>query len=210
MFIDTAGIRKHNKVEEDIEKYSIIRSKVAIERADVCILMIDANQGVTEQDTKIAGVAYESGKGIIIAINKWDEYVEEYKKQVYNKLSYLNYAPIVFISAKTGQRVDKLFGLINEINENTRRRISTSLLNNVLAEAVSIVQPPTDKGRRLKVLYITQVSIQPPTFIIFTNSKKLFHFSYERYIVNKLREEFNFNGTPIRIIIRERKDKEDD
>ena len=216
VFIDTAGIRKHNKIEEDIEKYSIIRSKVAIERADVCILMIDANQGVTEQDTKIAGVAYESGKGIIIAINKWDEYekengtVEEYKKQVYNKLSYLNYAPIVFISAKTGQRVDKLFGLINEINENTRRRISTSLLNNVLAEAVSIVQPPTDKGRRLKVLYITQVSIQPPTFIIFTNSKKLFHFSYERYIVNKLREEFNFNGTPIRIIIRERKDKEDD
>ena len=216
VFIDTAGIRKHNKIEEDIEKYSIIRSKVAIERADVCILMIDANQGVTEQDTKIAGVAYESGKGIIIAINKWDEYekengtVEEYKKQVYNKLSYLNYAPIVFISAKTGQRVDKLFGLINEINENTRRRISTSLLNNVLAEAVSIVQPPTDKGRRLKVLYITQVSIQPPTFIIFTNSKKLFHFSYERYIVNKLREEFNFNGTPIRIIIRERKNKEDD
>lgn len=216
VFIDTAGIRKHNKIEEDIEKYSIIRSKVAIERADVCILMIDANQGVTEQDTKIAGVAYESGKGIIIAINKWDEYeketgsVEEYKKQVYNKLSYLNYAPIVFISAKTGQRVDKLFGLINEINENTRRRISTSLLNNVLAEAVSIVQPPTDKGRRLKVLYITQVSAQPPTFIIFTNSKKLFHFSYERYIVNKLREEFNFNGTPIRIIIRERKDKEDD
>ncbi len=216
VFIDTAGIRKHNKIEEDIEKYSIIRSKVAIERADVCILMIDANQGVTEQDTKIAGVAYESGKGIIIAINKWDEYekengtVEKYKKQVYNKLSYLNYAPIVFISAKTGQRVDKLFGLINEINENTRRRISTSLLNNVLAEAVSIVQPPTDKGRRLKVLYITQVSIQPPTFIIFTNSKKLFHFSYERYIVNKLREEFNFNGTPIRIIIRERKDKEDD
>ena len=216
VFIDTAGIRKHNKIEEDIEKYSIIRSKVAIERADVCILMIDANQGVTEQDTKIAGVAYESGKGIIIAINKWDEYekengtVEEYKKQVYNKFSYLNYAPIVFISAKTGQRVDKLFGLINEINENTRRRISTSLLNNVLAEAVSIVQPPTDKGRRLKVLYITQVSIQPPTFIIFTNSKKLFHFSYERYIVNKLREEFNFNGTPIRIIIRERKDKEDD
>lgn len=216
VFIDTAGIRKHNKIEEDIEKYSIIRSKVAIERADVCILMIDANQGVTEQDTKIAGIAYESGKGIIIAINKWDEYeketgtVEEYKKQVYNKLSYLSYAPIVFISAKTGQRVDKLFGLINEINENTRRRVSTSLLNNVLAEAVSIVQPPTDKGRRLKVLYITQVSAQPPTFIIFTNSKKLFHFSYERYIVNKLREEFNFNGTPIRIIIRERKDKEDD
>ena len=216
VFIDTAGIRKHNKIEEDIEKYSIIRAKVAIERADVCILMIDANQGVTEQDTKIAGIAYESGKGIIIAINKWDEYekengtVEEYKKQVYNKLSYLSYAPIIFISAKTGQRVDKLFGLINEINENTRRRISTSLLNNVLAEAVSIVQPPTDKGRRLKVLYITQVSAQPPTFIIFTNSKKLFHFSYERYIVNKLREEFNFNGTPIRIIIRERKDKEDD
>ena len=216
IFIDTAGIRRHSKVDEDIEKYSILRTKVAIERADVCILMIDANEGVTEQDTKIAGVAYESGKGIIIAINKWDEYeketgtVEEYKKNVYNKLSYLSYAPIVFISAKTGQRVEKLFSLINEINENTRRRIPTSTLNTVLAEAVSIVQPPTDKGRRLKVLYITQVSIQPPTFIIFTNSKKLFHFSYERYIVNKLREEFNFNGTPIRIIIRERKDKEDD
>lgn len=216
IFIDTAGIRRHSKIDEDIEKYSIIRSKVAIERADVCILMIDANEGVTEQDTKIAGEAYESGKGIIIAINKWDEYeketgtVEEYKKKVYNKLAYLSYAPIMFISAKTGQRVEKLFSLINEINENTRRRIPTSTLNSVLAEAVSIVQPPTDKGRRLKVLYITQVSIQPPTFIIFTNSKKLFHFSYERYIVNKLREEFNFNGTPIRIIIRERKDKEDD
>ena len=198
IFIDTAGIRRHSKVDEDIEKYSILRTKVAIERADVCILMIDANEGVTEQDTKIAGIAYESGKGIIIAINKWDEYeketgtVEEYKKNVYNKLSYLSYAPIVFISAKTGQRVEKLFSLINEINENTRRRIPTSTLNTVLAEAVSIVQPPTDKGRRLKVLYITQVSIQPPTFIIFTNSKKLFHFSYERYIVNKLREGVQF------------------
>lgn len=214
-FIDTAGIRKHNKIQENIEKYSIIRTSLAIERSDVCIIMIDANDGVTEQDTKIAGEAKEAGKGVIICVNKWDEYekqnqtLENYTKDVYNKLSYLSYAPILFISAKTGQRVEKLFNLINRVNNNNRIRISTSSLNELLQEAIAIVQPPTDKGRRLKVLYMTQVSTKPPTFAIFVNSKKLFHFSYERYIVNKLRSEFDFTGTPIRILIRERKDKDD-
>lgn len=214
-FIDTAGIRKHNKIQENIEKYSIIRTSLAIERSDVCIIMIDANDGVTEQDTKIAGEAKEAGKGVIICVNKWDEYekqnqtLENYTKDVYNKLSYLSYAPILFISAKTGQRVEKLFNLINRVSNNNSIRISTSSLNELLQEAIAIVQPPTDKGRRLKVLYMTQVSTKPPTFAIFVNSKKLFHFSYERYIVNKLRSEFDFTGTPIRILIRERKDKDD-
>ena len=210
IFIDTAGIRRHSKVEENIEKYSVLRTELAIERADVCLLMIDANEGVTEQDTKIAGKAHEAGKAVIIAINKWDEYdkengtLENYTKDVYNKLSYLAYAPILFISAKTGQRVEKLFELINEVSNNNAMRIATSVLNELLAEAVAIVQPPTDKGKRLKVLYMTQVSTKPPTFAIFVNDKKLFHFSYERYIVNKLRQEFNFKGTPIRILVRER------
>ena len=212
IFIDTAGLRRHSKIEENIEKYSVIRTNLAIERADVCILMISANEGVTEQDTKIAGLAHEAGKAVIIAINKWDEYdkengtLENYTKDVYNKLAYLSYAPILFISAKTGQRVEKLFNLINEVSNNNAMRISTSVLNEILAEAVAIVQPPTDKGKRLKVLYITQVSTKPPTFAIFVNDKKLFHFSYERYIVNKLRQEFNFKGTPIRVVVRERKD----
>ena len=210
IFIDTAGLRRHSKVEENIEKYSVLRTELAIERADVCLLMIDANEGVTEQDTKIAGKAHEAGKAVIIAINKWDEYnkengtLENYTKDVYNKLSYLSYAPILFISAKTGQRVEKLFELINEVSNNNAMRIATSVLNELLAEAVTIVQPPTDKGKRLKVLYMTQVSTKPPTFAIFVNDKKLFHFSYERYIVNKLRQEFNFKGTPIRILVRER------
>ena len=213
IFIDTAGLRRHSKVEENIEKYSVLRTELAIERADVCLLMIDANEGVTEQDTKIAGKAHEAGKAVIIAINKWDEYnkengtLENYTKDVYNKLSYLSYAPILFISAKTGQRVEKLFELINEVSNNNAMRIATSVLNELLAEAVAIVQPPTDKGKRLKVLYMTQVSTKPPTFAIFVNDKKLFHFSYERYIVNKLRQEFNFKGTPIRIVVREREDK---
>ncbi len=212
IFIDTAGLRRHSKVEENIEKYSVIRTNLAIERADVCILMIDANEGVTEQDTKIAGLAHEAGKAVIIAINKWDEYnkengtLENYTKDVYNKLAYLSYAPILFISAKTGQGVEKLFNLINEVSNNNAMRISTSVLNELLAEAVAIVQPPTDKGKRLKVLYMTQVSTKPPTFAIFVNDKKLFHFSYERYIVNKLRQEFSFKGTPIRVVVRERKD----
>ena len=213
VFIDTAGLRKHSKISENIEKYSVLRTNLAIERADVCILMIDANEGVTEQDTKIAGKAHEAGKAVIIAINKWDEYdkengtLENYTKDVYNRLSYLAYAPIIFISAKTGQRVEKLFNIINEVNKNNSTRIATSTLNELLAEAVAMVQPPTDKGKRLKVLYMTQVSIKPPTFAIFVNDKKLFHFSYERYIVNKLRQEFNFKGTPIKVLVRERKDK---
>ena len=213
IFIDTAGLRRHSKIEENIEKYSVLRTNLAIERSDVCILMIDANEGVTEQDAKIAGKAHEAGKGIIIVINKWDEYnkengtLENYTKMVYQKLSYLSYAPILFISAKTGQRVEKLFSLINEVANNNSMRISTSVLNELLAEAVAIVQPPTDKGKRLKVLYLTQVSTKPPTFAIFVNDKKLFHFSYERYIVNKLRQEFGFKGTPIRILVRERREK---
>ena len=213
IFIDTAGLRKHSKINENIEKYSILRTTLAIERADVCILMIDANEGVTEQDTKIAGKAHEAGKGVIIVINKWDEYnkengtLENYTKTVYQKLSYLTYAPILFISAKTGQRVEKLFEIINEVSNNNSLRIQTSVLNEILSEAVSMVQPPTDKGKRLKVFYITQVSTKPPTFAIFVNDKKLFHFSYERYIVNKLRQEIGFRGTPIRILVRERKEK---
>ena len=213
IFIDTAGLRKHSKINENIEKYSILRTTLAIERADVCIIMIDANEGVTEQDTKIAGKAHEAGKGVIIVINKWDEYnkengtLENYTKIVYQKLSYLTYAPILFISAKTGQRVEKLFEIINEVSNNNSLRIQTSVLNEILSEAVSMVQPPTDKGKRLKVFYITQVSTKPPTFAIFVNDKKLFHFSYERYIVNKLRQEIGFRGTPIRILVRERKEK---
>ena len=192
VFIDTAGLRRHSKVEERIEKFSVLRTSLAIERADVCILMIDANDGVTEQDAKIAGEAHESGKAVIIAINKWDEYekengtLENYKKEVYAKLAYLSYAPIIFISAKTGQRVEKLFELINLVNKNNQIRIPTSTLNSLLAEAVTRVQPPTDKGKRLKVLYMTQVANRPPTFAIFVNSKQLFHFSYERYIVNNM------------------------
>ena len=214
-FIDTAGVRRHSKIEDKIEKYSVIRTEIAIERSDVCLLMIDALEGVTEQDTKIAGMAHEGGKAVIIVINKWDEYnkengtLESYTKDVYSKLSYLSYAPIIFISAKTGQRVDKLFNLINRVNANNNLRISTSTLNEVLQEAVAINQPPTDKGRRLKVLYMTQVTTKPPTFAVFVNSKKLFHFSYERYLVNKLREEFDFTGSPVKMLVRERNDKDD-
>ena len=213
-FIDTAGVRKHNKIEDNIEKYSVIRTGIAIERSDVCLLMIDALDGVTDQDAKIAGMAHDNGKAVIIVINKWDEYekengtLEKYTKEVYNKLSYLSYAPIIFISAKTGQRVDKLFDLINRVNENNSRRISTSTLNSILQEAVAINQPPTDKGRRLKILYMTQVATKPPTFAVFVNSKKLFHFSYERYLVNRLRSEFDFNGSPIKMLTRERADKD--
>jgi len=216
IFIDTAGLRKHNKIEENIEKYSILRTEMAIDRADVCILMIDANEGVTEQDTKIAGLAHESGKGIIIAINKWDEYnkengtLEKYTEEVYSKLAYLRYAPIVFISAKTGQRVSKMFEMINTVADNNAMRVQTSVLNEILAEAIAMVQPPSDKGRRLKIYYMTQVSTKPPTFAVFVNSKKLFHFSYERYLINRLRKEFGFVGTPIRMLVRERNEKDED
>ena len=214
VFIDTAGIRRKSKVTENLEKYSVIRSQLAIERADVCIFMIDANEGVTEQDAKIAGEAHEAGKGIIIAVNKWDEYekdngtVEKYKKDIYSKLSYLSYAPIIFISAKTGQRVEKLYELINVVANQNAMRVSTSVLNQVLNEAIAIVQPPTDKGKRLKIFYMTQASTKPPTFIVFVNDKKLFHFSYERYLVNQIRKEFVLTGTPIRMIVREKSDKE--
>lgn len=214
VFIDTAGIRRKSKVDEQIEKYSIMRSLLAVERADVCILMIDANEGVTEQDTKIAGEAHEAGKAVIIAVNKWDEYekdtntTEKYKKEVYNKLSYLSYAPIIFISAKTGQRVHKLFEMINMVASQNAMRVSTSVLNQVLNEAIAIVQPPTDKGKRLKIYYMTQASTKPPTFVVFVNDKKLFHFSYERYLINQIRKEFTLIGTPVRMIVRERKEKD--
>jgi len=213
VLIDTAGIRRKSKVDEKIEKYSVMRSLLAVERADVCLLMIDANEGVTEQDTKIAGEAHEAGKGIIIVINKWDEYpkdtnsTEKYKKQVYDKLSYLSYAPIIFISAKTGQRVQKLFEMINMVANQNAMRVSTAVLNQVLNEAIAIVQPPTDKGKRLKIFYMTQASTKPPTFVVFVNDKKLFHFSYERYLINQIRKEFGLTGTPVRMIVREKSDQ---
>lgn len=215
-FIDTAGIRKHNKIKEDIEKYSIMRTLLAIERADVCLMMIDASEGVTEQDTKIAGEAHDAGKGIIIVVNKWDEIEKDnntfnkFKQDIYNKLAYLTYAPIIFISAKTGQRVDKLFEMINNVNKMNSLRVSTGTLNQVINEAIAITQPPTDKGRRLKILYATQASIRPPTFIVFVNNKELFHFSYERYLINHIRREFGLEGTPVRIIAREKKDENPD
>ena len=214
-FIDTAGIRRKSKVSESIEKFSVMRSLLAIERADVCLLLIDAQEGVTDQDAKIAGEAHEAGKGVIIVVNKWDTIekttgtLENYKKEVYNKLGYLTYAPMLFISAETGQRVDKLFELINKVASNNSMRVSTSMLNEVINEAIAVVQPPTDKGRRLKILYATQASTKPPTFVIFVNSKQLFHFSYERYLVNQIRTNFGLEGTPIRVISREKGDKED-
>ena len=214
ILIDTAGIRKKAKVNEQIEKYSVQRSLLAVERADVCLMMIDANDGVTDQDAKIAGEAHEAGKGVIIVVNKWDEYekttgtLEKYKKEVYEKLSYLSYAPMIFISAKTGQRVDKLFDMINNVAKQNALRVSTSVLNQVINEAIAIVQPPTDKGRRLKIYYGTQASTKPPTFVIFVNNKQLFHFSYQRYLVNQIRKEFGLEGTPVRIIVREKGEKE--
>ena len=215
IFIDTAGIRRKSKVTEKIEKYSVMRTLLAIERSDVCLMMIDATEGVTDQDTKIAGEAHEAGKGIIIVINKWDEIekdnntFEDFRKDIYNKLSYLTYAPIIFISAKTGQRVNKLYEMINEVANQNAMRVSTSMLNDVINEAIAINQPPTDKGRRLKILYATQASTKPPTFVIFVNNKELFHFSYQRYLINQIRKEFGLQGTPVRIITREKGDKEE-
>jgi ribosome-associated GTPase engA len=214
VFIDTAGIRRKSKVNDNIEKYSVMRSLLAVERADVCILMLDAKEGVTAQDAKIAGEAHEAGKGVIIVVNKWDEVekdnqtMENYKKDVYNKLSYLSYAPIMFISAKTGQRVNKLYEMINMVASQNALRVSTSVLNDVLSEAVTIVQPPTDKGKRLKIFYMTQATTKPPTFVVFVNDKELFHFSYERYLMNQIRKEFGLTGTPIRMIVREKGNKE--
>ena len=214
IFIDTAGIRKKNKITENIEKYSIARTLLAIERADICVLMIDALEGVTEQDTKIAGEAHEAGKGVIIVVNKWDAYekengtLEKYTKEVYEKLAYLSYAPILFLSAKTGQRVHKLFELINQVASQNAMRVSTATLNQVLNEAIAIVQPPTDKGKRLKIFYMTQASTKPPTFVVFVNDKKLFPFSYERYLINQIRKEFGLTGTPVRMMVREKNEKE--
>ena len=214
MFIDTAGIRRKSKVDEKIEKVSVMRSQLAVERADVCIIMIDARDGVTEQDTKIAGLAHESGKACIVAVNKWDLVdketgtMEKMRKDIMRDLSFMSYAPIIFISAATGQRTEKLFELINFVNDQSNMRISTGMLNNVLADAQARVQPPTDKGRRLKIYYMTQTGIKPPNFVIFCNSRELFHFSYQRYIENQLRTVFGLEGTPIRIVIRQKGDKE--
>lgn len=212
VFIDTAGLRRKSKVKEEIEKYSIIRTVTAVERADVVIIVIDAVEGVTEQDAKIAGIAHENGKGIIIAVNKWDaiekndKTVYEYTNKVRDILSFMPYAEIMFVSAKTGQRLPKLFDMIDFVIANHAMRIETGVVNEIMAEAVALQQPPSDKGKRLKLYYITQVSVKPPTFVIFVNDKQLMHFSYTRYIENKIREAFGFKGTPLRFIIRERKE----
>ena len=214
VFIDTAGIRKKAKVNESIEKFSVMRTLFAIERADVCMVLIDAEEGVTDQDAKVLGEAHEAGKGIIIVVNKWDliekdnKTLDKYKKDVYAHLSYAEYAPIIFISAKSGQRVGKLFELINNVYEENSKRISTSVINEVINEAIAVVQPPTDKGKRLRIYYGTQASTNPPTFIIFVNNKELFHFSYQRYIINCFRNNFGFVGTPVRLIIREKSEKD--
>ena len=214
-FIDTAGIRRSSKVYDKIEKFSVLRAHNAVERADVCLIMIDASEGITEQDEKIAGLSHEGGKGAIIVVNKWDKIekdnstVKEFTDDIRTALAYMPYAPIIFISALTGQRVDKLFDLINSVYEQNCMRISTGTLNDVLNDAITRVQPPTDKGKRLKIYYMTQVGTKPPTFVIFCNNAELFHFSYQRYIENKLREVFGFDGTPIRFIIRERGDEKD-
>lgn len=212
VLIDTAGIRRQSKIDTRLEKYCVLRAKVAVERADVCLIMIDATEGVTEQDERIAGIAHEAGKASIIVVNKWDlvekdnNTVNEYTKQVYDALSYMTYAPLIFVSALTGQRVPKLFEHINYIFNQASTRISTGMLNDVLNEMTTRVQPPSDKGRRLKVYYMTQTGIKPPTFVVFCNDARLFHYSYQRYIENQLREVFGFKGTPIRLIIRQRSD----
>lgn len=213
VFIDTAGLRRKNKIKEELERYSIIRTVTAVERADVVVIAIDAVEGVTEQDAKIAGIAHERGKGIIIAVNKWDaiekndKTVYRYQEKIREILSYLPYAEILFISAKTGQRMNKLFDLIDVVIENQSLRVATGVLNEIMTEAVALQQPPSDKGKRLKLYYITQVAVKPPTFVIFVNDKELMHFSYTRYIENKIREAFGFKGTSLKFIIRERKEK---
>lgn len=211
--IDTAGLRRQSRVEDKIEKYSVLRAKMAIERADVCVIMIDGTEGFTEQDSKVAGLALEQGKGCIIAVNKWDivekngQTMDAYRKRLTDDFSFMSFAPIIFISAKTGQRIDKLFELINYVRMQNTMRISTGILNDILADATARVQPPSDKGKRLKIYYITQASTCPPTFVCFCNSVKLFHFSYERYIENQIRTVFGLEGTPVRFIIRERGEK---
>lgn len=214
VFIDTAGLRRKNKIKENIERYSVIRTVAAIERSDVVVLMIDAVEGVSEQDAKIAGIAHERGRGLIIAVNKWDAIekdnstVKEYTKKVRDVLSFVPYAEIIFISAMTGQRTTKIFDMLETVIQNHAMRIQTGVLNEILMEAVAMQQPPSDKGKRLKLFYMTQVSTKPPTFVLFVNNKELMHFSYQRYIENCIRNTFGFVGTPIRIFIRERKEKE--
>ena len=214
LFIDTAGMRKKSKVDDRIEKFSVLRATMAIERADVCLILVDANEGVTEQDTKVAGLAHEAGKACIIVVNKWDaiekddKTMDHMRQDIRRDLSYMTYAPIVFISALTGQRVDRLFDLINYVNDQASLRITTGMLNTVLADATARVQPPTDKGRRLKIYYMTQIGIKPPHFVCFCNDAKPFHFSYQRYLENQIRSTFGLEGTPVRLTIRQKSDKE--
>ena len=209
-FIDTAGIRRKSKVDEAIERFSVLRAQMAIERADVCILMIDAETGITDQDTKIAGLAHEAGKAAIIAVNKWDLVEKEtgtqaeYEEKIRTELAYMPYAPMIFLSAKTGQRVENLFGLIKKVHASATMRITTGSLNAILAEATARVQPPTDKGRRLKIYYITQAGVQPPTFVCFCNDARLFHFSYLRYLENQIRQAYAMEGTPVKMVVRQR------
>ena len=215
VFIDTAGMRKKSKVDEAIEKYSVLRAQMAIERSDVCLILIDATEGVTEQDTKVAGLAHEAGKASIIVVNKWDlvekdgKTMDKMRQDIRRDLAYMTYAPILFISAMTGQRVDRLFELINYVNDQAATRITTGMLNNVLEDAQTRVQPPTDKGRRLKIYYVTQTGIKPPHFVFFCNDARLFHFSYQRYLENQLRAVFGLMGTPIKLTIRQKGDKND-
>ncbi len=214
VFIDTAGLRRKSKIKEDLERYSIIRTVAAVERADIVVLVIDATEGVTEQDAKIAGIAHDRGKGMIIAVNKWDaiekndKTIYEFTKKIRDTLAYMPYAEMLFISAKTGQRLNKLYDLIDAVRENQNLRVATGVLNEIMTEAVALQQPPSDKGKRLKLYYLTQVAVKPPTFVIFVNDKELMHFSYTRYIENKIREAFGFRGTSLRFIIRERSGKE--
>ena len=213
VFIDTAGLRRKSKVDDAIEKYSVIRARMAVERAQVCVIMIDAVEGFTEQDSKVAGIAHDLGKACIIAVNKWDAVekdgntMDKYRKKLMNDFSFMSYAPIIFISAKTGQRIERLYELIKYVDSQNAMRISTGKLNDILAAATARVQPPTDKGKRLKIYYMTQASTRPPTFVSFVNRKELFHFSYQRYLENQIREVFGLEGTPVRFVIREREDK---
>lgn len=214
VFIDTAGLRRKSKVKEDLERYSIIRTVTAVERADVVLLVIDAVEGVTEQDAKIAGIAHDRGKGVIVVVNKWDaiekndKTIYEYTRKLKEVLSYMPYAEYIFVSALTGQRMEKLFELIDMVRENQNMRVATGVLNEIVTEAVAMQQPPSDKGKRLRIYYVTQVAVRPPTFVIFVNDKELMHFSYTRYLENKIREAFGFRGTALKFIIRERKEKE--
>ena len=214
VFIDTAGLRRKSRVDNAIEKYSVLRAQMAVERADVCVIMIDGVEGFTEQDSKVAGIAHEKGKACIIAVNKWDavekddKTMDRMRKKLMDDFSFMPYAPFIFLSAKTGQRVERLFELITFVSEQNSMRVTTGMLNDVLALATARVQPPTDKGKRLRIYYMTQVSTKPPTFVFFVNRADLFHFSYQRYLENQLRETFGLEGTPIRFIIREKSDKQ--